>query len=98
MKKRQYNRSLTRRDFLKISAASLGSLGNLSFKPWNRLFSLDDFPQAERLGRVCVGTAEIKAAPSYDAETRATIYEDMVFPWIKEVIGRLALSQQPTVG
>ena len=85
MRKHGFNRIITRRDFLKIAAASLGSL---SLSPWMDLFKLEDFPQAERLGRVCVGTAEIKAAPSYEAETLGTIYEDMVFPWIKEVVGR----------
>ncbi len=66
MRKQNLHRSISRRDFLKVAAASLGSL---SLSPWTRLFNLEDFPQAERLGRVCVGTAELKAAPAYDAES-----------------------------
>jgi len=88
MRKQKTLRPLTRRDFLKVAAAGMGSLATLSFSPWRRLFTLPDFPQAERLGRVCVGTAELKAAPSYDAESLGTIYEDQVFPWIQEVVGR----------
>jgi len=78
------HRKLSRRDFLKLTAASLGSL---SLSPWTQLFQLADFPQTERLGRVCVGTTELKAGPSYDSETLGTIYEDMVFSWIKEAVG-----------
>lgn len=85
MRKRNFPRPITRRDFLKVAAASLGSL---SLRPWTKLFALPDFPQAERLGRVCVGTAELKAQPAYGAESLGTIYEDMVFPWIREVVGR----------
>ena len=84
MNQKNFQRGLTRRDFLKLTAASLGSL---SLSPWTRLFSLADFPPGDRLGRVCVGTAELKAAPSYEAETIKTIYEDMVFTWVKEVVG-----------
>ena len=88
MRKHPIQRPISRRDFLKVAAVSLGSLSSLSLSPWTRLFQLEDFPQADRLGRVCVGTAEIKAAPSYDAESLGTIYEDQVFPWLKEVVGR----------
>ncbi len=79
------NANVNRRTFLKLAALSLGSLG---FKPWRRLFSLPDFPQANRLGRVCDGKAEVKAQPDYDSPTVKTLYEDAVVPWNREVLGR----------
>lgn len=87
MRKHYYPRAISRRDFLKVAAAGLGSLASLSLSPWTRLFSLEDFPQAERLGRVCVGMAELKMRPDYASETIRSVYEDTVFPWIKEVVG-----------
>ncbi|HIE57555.1 MAG TPA: twin-arginine translocation signal domain-containing protein [Anaerolineales bacterium] len=77
-------RNITRRDFLKLAAAGLGSL---ALRPWTRLFALPDFPQAERLGRVCVGSTELKARPSQDAQTLSMVYEDAVYPWLREVAG-----------
>jgi len=76
---------LSRRDFLKLSAAGLGGL---ALEPWRRIFQLADFPQAEKLGRVCFGSIEIKAQPDYDGQTVGILYEDAVVPWIREVVGR----------
>ena len=75
---------LTRRQFLKLSALGLGSLG---LKPWNRLFTLDDFPQYERLGRA-FAKVEIKSRPDIDAETVGVLYDDAVVPWLHEISGR----------
>lgn len=74
----------TRRQFLKLSALGLGSLG---LKPWNRLFTLDDFPQYERLGRA-FAKVEIKSRPDIDAETVGVLYDDAVVPWLHEMSGR----------
>jgi lipoprotein-anchoring transpeptidase ErfK/SrfK len=49
--------------------------------------SVTDFPQAERLGRVCVGKIDVKAKPSFESSTVKVLYEDAVLPWVKEVIG-----------
>lgn len=49
---------------------------------------IPDFPQAERLGRVCVGKVELKAKPDQDSETVGVLYEDAVVPWLREVVGR----------
>jgi len=76
---------ISRRSFLKLAALSLGSL---SLSPWRRLYALPDFPEAERLGRVCVGRLDIKAEPDYDSATVGELYEDSVVPWIKDVLGR----------
>ncbi len=93
MRKQTIHRPISRRDFLKVAAAGMGSLASLSFSPWTRLFRLEDFPQAERLGRVCVGTAELKAAPSYDAETLGHHLRGSGFPVGKGSSRPLALSQ-----
>lgn len=81
---------ITRRDFLKLSAVSLGSL---ALRPWNDLNfdhfanGLPEFPQSDRLGRVCKGMLEVKARPNLDSQTVGVLYEDSVVPWIREVIG-----------
>jgi len=76
---------ITRRSFLKLAALGLGGLG---LNPWRKVFALPDFPQADRLGRVCQGKIDVKAAPDYDSPTVSILYEDAVVPWIKEVVGR----------
>ena len=78
------NSKISRRSFLKIASLSLGGLG---IKPWRKLFTIPDFPTAERLGRVCEGKIEVKAKPDYGSETVEILYEDAVLPWIKEVVG-----------
>jgi lipoprotein-anchoring transpeptidase ErfK/SrfK len=89
--------TLSRREFIKLSTLGLGSfvlapaLGSLSAAgskgAW-RLGSepqaaagIPDFPQADLLGRVAQGVAEVKMHPNLDAPTVATLYEDAVFPW-----------------
>lgn len=75
---------LSRRDFLKLGAVSLGSL---ALRPLTRRFRLPDFPQAERLGRVNVGKVEIKAHPDVDSQTVGVLYEDAVVVWLREMVG-----------
>jgi hypothetical protein len=80
------NRNFDRRDFLKLGALSLGAL---AFKPWaRRIFRFPEFPQSERLGRLCVGKVELKARPDYNSENVGIIYEDNVVPCIRETVGR----------
>ena len=76
---------ISRRTLLKLAALSLGNVG---LRPLRRVFSLPDFPQAKRLGRVCEGKVEVKAQPDYDSQAVGVLYEDAVVPWIKEVVGR----------
>lgn len=78
------NPKFTRRSFLKLATLGLGGLG---INPFRRIFSLPDFPQSERLGRVCEGKIDVKARPDFDSETVGVLYEDAVLPWIKEVVG-----------
>lgn len=72
-----------RRDFLQISGLSLGAL---AFKT-NGNFRQGVFPEAERLGRVCVGKVDIKTEPDAEAPTVASLYEDAVVAWDHSVIG-----------
>jgi lipoprotein-anchoring transpeptidase ErfK/SrfK len=81
---KKHDSSLTRRDFLKVSALSIGSLG---LRPWKMVFTLPDFPEADRLGRVCEGKIEVKSRPDYDSQTVKVLYEDTVVPWFREVVG-----------
>ena len=78
-------RRLTRRDFLKLGA---GSLGALALRPWSgRFFKLQDFPQTERLGRVGWYSVEIKERPDHGSTTVGVLYEDSVVPWLRETVG-----------
>jgi hypothetical protein len=77
-------RPITRRDFLKMSALWVGGL---TLSPWRRLFTLPEYPGADRLGRVISGMATIKARPDIDSEDVGVLYDDDVVPWIREVVG-----------
>lgn len=78
-------KSVSRRDFLKFSAVSLGGLVSL---PWQPLTLLPEFPQAERLGRVTAGKIEVKARPDADSQTVGVLYEDAIILWLREVVGK----------
>jgi hypothetical protein len=81
---KKYNSKINRRTFLKLAALSLGGMG---LNPWRLLFTIPDFPIADRLGRVCEGKIEVKEQPDYDSPSVSVLYEDAVVPWIKEVVG-----------
>jgi hypothetical protein len=74
----------SRRNFLKLTALGLSSI---ALRPWNLTYAIEDFPQSERLGRA-FSKVEIKSQPDIDAPTVATLYDDAVVPWLREVIGR----------
>lgn len=75
---------ISRRTFLKFAALGLGGL---ALRPWRQFFDLPDFPQSERLGRVCEGKIDLKAQPDYDSQSVGTLYQDTVVPWLKETVG-----------
>ena len=80
------NKPFDRREFLKLGAFSLGALG---LRPWSKhLLTTPEFPRSERLGRLCVGNVDLKATPDYDGQNVGTVYEDTVFPWLREAVGR----------
>ena len=76
--------ALSRREFLKLAALSLGGL---SFNYYRNGLALPEFPKAERLGRVAVGMVELKMRPDPDSPTLGVLYEDAVIPWLKETAG-----------
>jgi hypothetical protein len=79
------HRSISRRDFLKLTSAGLVSLA----LPYPQIRpSLPDFPEAERLGRVLPLKVEVKSRPDVESSTVATYYEDDVLPWLRELPGR----------
>jgi lipoprotein-anchoring transpeptidase ErfK/SrfK len=82
--------TITRREFCKISALSLGSLfipGALEAGIFLPMRLLDDFPQAERLGRVCAGKVPLKQRPDMDSPDVGALFEDDVVAWLREVVG-----------
>lgn len=48
---------------------------------------LAEFPDAERMGRVCVGKVDLRLRPSANSASVGVLYEDMVVTWLREVIG-----------
>jgi lipoprotein-anchoring transpeptidase ErfK/SrfK len=94
-----HNHRLSRQEFLKLAALGLGglSLGSqksnvralldgLSIQPESGLL-LPEFPDSERLGRVAVGSVELKIRPDPESQTLGVLYEDAVVPWLREVAG-----------
>jgi lipoprotein-anchoring transpeptidase ErfK/SrfK len=77
-------KTIARRDFLKLSALTLGALG---LSPWQRLFAPPQFPEADRLGRVVWWGTELKLRPSLDSPPVRKLIEDELFPWVREVVG-----------
>lgn len=82
--RKSYN-PISRRDFLKL--ATLG-VGALAFRPFAKE-SLSQFPQADKLGRVTVGKMDVFAQPDANSQIVGVLYEDNVFPWIREVVGQM---------
>ncbi|MCJ7715115.1 MAG: hypothetical protein MUO54_01165, partial [Anaerolineales bacterium] len=75
---------ISRREFLNTSAVAAGAV---LAQPLLKTGLLEDFPTADRLGRIAVGMVDIKFRPDYDAPTVGTYYEDTIVPWLREVIG-----------
>jgi hypothetical protein len=75
---------LSRRNFLKVAGYGLGSL---VLRPQLSISPLVDFPNYDRLARVCVGKVEVKKRPDESSATVGVLYEDTVVPWLKETVG-----------
>jgi lipoprotein-anchoring transpeptidase ErfK/SrfK len=81
---RKQQSSLSRRDFIKLSAIALGGL---ALRPQGRRILTRQFPESDRLGRVCIGKWPLKARPDADSATVRFVMDDDVLPWLKEVVG-----------
>ncbi len=87
-----FNLSLNRRRFLQYGAVSAGLL---TVNPWKLLKQLgEEWPDAERLGRICVGKVSVRSKPSADADEVGVLYEDGVVTWLREVLGAVPTGRQ----
>jgi len=74
---------ISRRDFLKLSSLGVGTLALRSLKID---LPLADFPESELLGRNCTGgIAIVRSRPDVNSTVVKKVYEDTVFPWLREV-------------
>lgn len=78
--------NLSRRNFIKL--VGVGMIG-LGINPIIHFDTGVEFPDYERLGRVCIiGKVNVKSAPYEDSETVGVLYEDAVIPWLRDVVAR----------
>lgn len=76
---------LSRRDFLKLGALSLGAL---AFRPWVKWADdLSAWQGADKFGRVCEGRVDIRVRPYVNSAVAKTIYDDALVVWLREVVG-----------
>ena len=83
-------KNINRREFLKITAASVGGMALAHLGGPLRLAeasALPDFPQGDQLGRACHATFDIYARPSTSSQKVSFLYEDGVATWLREVVG-----------
>jgi lipoprotein-anchoring transpeptidase ErfK/SrfK len=76
---------INRRDFLKLSGLTLGALFLPPLTGWR--IQTPEFPNAEKLGRVCDGTIRVWTRPSANSTAVSKLYPDAVVPWLREVVG-----------
>jgi len=76
---------ISRREFLKMGALSLGAL---AFRPWlGWAEQMQTWNGAEKLGRLCQGFYDIRSRPYVNSSVVKRIYDDTVVVWLREVIG-----------
>ncbi len=79
-------RELSRKEFIKMLGLGITGVG---LKPILKFNDSADFPDYERLGRVCIiGMVDVKSAPYEGSETVGVLYEDAVIPWLREVVAK----------
>jgi lipoprotein-anchoring transpeptidase ErfK/SrfK len=88
-----FRREISRRDFLKLSAAAAGAVmlpaglsSGLVRPDLAGLPRLADFPEAEFLARV-TSDSNVRARPDINSEIVGVVREDDVVPWLREVSG-----------
>jgi lipoprotein-anchoring transpeptidase ErfK/SrfK len=86
LNKTMNNDALSRKEFIKILGLGLTSVG---LKPILKFNGQIQFPDYDRLGRVCIiGRVDIKSAPYEGSQTVGVLYEDAVIPWLKEAVAK----------
>lgn len=88
-----FSNGLSRRDVLKLGAVGAGGW---LFGRRPRELSQGPFPEAERLGRLCVGKADLKSKPDIESPSVGVLYEDAVVPWLREHVGSYPLAVNQT--
>lgn len=83
-----YSKKYSRRDFLKGVVAFGGALTVYPFYKNVQAQGLI-WPDAERLGRVCVGKVNLRSAPNVNASSVGVLYEDTVVNWLRELVGEV---------
>jgi hypothetical protein len=87
---------LSRGEFLGLAALGLGGLAarrlpssvyGLPSAVSSRFPTLQQFPDAEKLGRVLGGKVEVKARPDEESPTVKELFEDTVVVWLHEIVG-----------
>jgi hypothetical protein len=79
-------KELSRKNFIKLLGLGVTSVG---IKPILEFHQVTQFPDYDRLGRVCVpGFVELKSAPYEGSQTVRVLYEDSVIPWYREVVAK----------
>jgi hypothetical protein len=82
--------SISRREFCKVAMVGLGGFlfPNVAGNPGVHWVARQaEFPQAERLGRICAGNVPLKKRPDMESPDVSTLYEDDVIVWLREVVG-----------
>ncbi|NPV85047.1 MAG: L,D-transpeptidase [Anaerolineae bacterium] len=80
------SKPISRRDFLKTGFLGASALLMRPWLAWAEMQS--QWPQAELLGRNCVGgMINLRARPSVNSQSLGNVYEDTVFVWLREVVG-----------
>ncbi len=87
-------RTLTRRNFLQLSALTLGGLALrplggdwAGLRALTKAANLDEFPQAERLGRVFSSGTKVYARPDDASPVVKELGEDTIVAWQRELVG-----------
>jgi lipoprotein-anchoring transpeptidase ErfK/SrfK len=78
-------KKMSRRNFLKQSLAVAGGFLINPFEHWRQQTA--EWPDAERLGRVCVGRLDLRQRPSANSPSVGVLYEDAIVVSLREVIG-----------
>lgn len=82
---------ISRREFIKWAGMGLGAV---ALFPYQKLrLQAPEFPDAEKLGRVCVGKVDLRAHPSVNAASVGVLYQDKVVAWQREVIGEAPMGR-----
>lgn len=76
---------LSRRDFMRMSVLAMGSLAARPWEYWMQTTA--DWPDAEKLGRVCFGKVFVRSKPRPDADVTKEIFDDALVVWLREVVG-----------